>query len=157
MPLERGRDQLVLRTGEAVEIPFHVTLLFSTNLQPDDLADYAYLRRIPYKVFIPSCRHDQFAEILSRSCETLNVEYDDVGLRNVTSFVETVSRDGLCGALARDLVSIVAENSRQEGLAPVLSVPAIELAFQQFTGIPGGRAAARAIEEDAPVPDFYQA
>jgi hypothetical protein len=48
MALERGRDNLLLRTGESINIPFQVTLLFSSNMNPTDLADAAFLRRIPY-------------------------------------------------------------------------------------------------------------
>jgi predicted ATPase with chaperone activity len=47
MALERGRDNLLLRTGESIDVPFNITLLLSTNLNPADLADAAFLRRIP--------------------------------------------------------------------------------------------------------------
>jgi DNA-binding MarR family transcriptional regulator len=135
MSLERGRDQLLLRTGEALDVPFHVTILFSTNLNPGDLTDSAYLRRIPYKVYIPSVRRDQFTEILRRACHQYSVHYDAENIEGAVSFIERVLNGRLYGSLSRDLIGILAENFRQEGAEPVLSAEAIRLAYQQFTGV----------------------
>jgi predicted ATPase with chaperone activity len=51
--LEARSDHLTLHTGQTIEVPFDVLLMFSTNLPPQDLADEAFLRRIRYKVEIP--------------------------------------------------------------------------------------------------------
>lgn len=134
MSLERGRDQLLLRTGEAMDVPFHVTILFSTNLNPEDLADSAYLRRIPYKVHIPSCRRDQFRQILERSCRHFHVQYDDETLDKTVEFIERARNGDLNGSLSRDLIAILAENYRQSGLNARLTVEEVQLAYQQFTG-----------------------
>jgi hypothetical protein len=155
MPLERGRDQLLLRTGEMVEIPFHVTLLFSTNLNPDDLADSAYLRRIPYKVHIPACGPQQFVEILGRACESLGVACNKDSLAQASAFVSSVRDGNLSGALARDLAAIISENSRQDDLVPALSLPGVEFAYQQFTGVyyPDQQRSATPYPEEDAVPD----
>ena len=33
-----------------MQVPFEQLVIFSTNLEPDDLVDEAFLRRIPYKI-----------------------------------------------------------------------------------------------------------
>lgn len=160
MSLERGREQLMLRTGEALDMPFFVTILFSTNLNPDDLADPAYLRRIPYKVPIPDCDHDQFKSILQLACDTLRVQHDNDTLEKCVRLIESVRGDNLNGALPRDLMSILIENCRQGETQPVLTLEAMESAYRQFTGIPDGvpleTVAPRNAPDPAPEPETFE-
>ena len=53
VPLESRFDYLKLHTGKSFQIAFDEFVIFSTNLQPKDLMDPAFLRRIPYKMNIP--------------------------------------------------------------------------------------------------------
>jgi len=57
VPMENQVDYLKLNTGTSFSLPFDELLVFSTNPQPSDLMDPAFLRRIPYKIklFAPSC------------------------------------------------------------------------------------------------------
>jgi hypothetical protein len=50
IPLEKRYDFLSLSNGKKIRVPFDQLILFSTNLQPKDLVDEAFLRRIPYKI-----------------------------------------------------------------------------------------------------------
>ena len=50
MPLESRVDYLKLHTGKSFSIPFEELIIFSTNLEPEDLMDPAFLRRLPYKI-----------------------------------------------------------------------------------------------------------
>jgi len=50
VPMESRYDFLKLNTGKSFMIPFDGLLMFSTNLEPRDLMDPAFLRRIPYKI-----------------------------------------------------------------------------------------------------------
>jgi len=134
MALERGRDNLVLRTGESIEIPFHLTLFFSTNLHPAELADSAYLRRIPYKVSIPATKPTQFEDILRKVCQEFHLSFTEQELQKVISYIEATCGEKLSGSLARDLISILIENARHEGNTPSLTVSAVALAYRQFTG-----------------------
>ncbi|HEV3144873.1 MAG TPA: ATP-binding protein, partial [Gemmataceae bacterium] len=54
IPLEKRFDYLTTITGNKVEVPFDVLLIFSTNLDPNQLADEAFLRRIKFKIEVPS-------------------------------------------------------------------------------------------------------
>jgi predicted ATPase with chaperone activity len=135
MAFERGRDNLLLRTGESIDIPFHVILVFSTNLNPADLADAAFLRRIPYKVQMPPPSPSQFSEILRKVADEYRLQFSDDDLSQVVSFVDRAYNHQLSGSLARDLLSLVVDNAEHEGREPVITVAAIELAYQQFTGI----------------------
>ena len=50
VPLEKRYDFLCLPNGKKIRVPFDQLILFSTNLEPRQLVDEAFLRRIPYKI-----------------------------------------------------------------------------------------------------------
>jgi hypothetical protein len=63
VPLQSRIDFLKLHTGKAFEIPFDELVIFSTNLEPADLMDPAFLRRIPYKLETNSPSDAEFIQI----------------------------------------------------------------------------------------------
>ncbi len=138
MALERGRDNLLLRTGESIEVPFHITILFSTNLNPSDLADSAYLRRVPYKSYMPPAGPQRFADILGVVVEKQGMQATAADVLAVAKFLDDATGHDLSGSLARDLVTIVIDNAEHEGRDVSFDVPSFELAYRQFTGIPDG-------------------
>ncbi len=75
--LEGGVDHLTLHTGQTIEVPFDVLVLFSTNLPPDRLADEAFLRRIRYKVELPNPTRDEYRQIFRQECASRGVAYND--------------------------------------------------------------------------------
>jgi hypothetical protein len=66
LPLDRRVDYLSLRYGFAFQVPFELTLVFSTNLEPAELADEAFMRRVPNKIYIEAVCPDVFDEIFKR-------------------------------------------------------------------------------------------
>ena len=52
VPLDRRVDYLTLASGMKFQVPFELMVVFSTNLDPHDLADEAFLRRIQTKVLV---------------------------------------------------------------------------------------------------------
>ncbi len=52
LPLEDRHDYLTIASGKKFEVPFEQLIIFSTNLDPRDLVDDAFLRRIRHKVAI---------------------------------------------------------------------------------------------------------
>src|SRR5581483_4297577 len=69
VPMEERVDHLSLHSGDTLEVPFDVLLIFSTNLQPSQLGDEAFFRRIRHKIHIPDPTREQFLEILARVCQ----------------------------------------------------------------------------------------
>jgi predicted ATPase with chaperone activity len=63
VPLDRRVDHLNLRHGIKFEIPFELMVVFSTNLDPDELADEAFLRRIQNKIYIEPVSAEVFDTI----------------------------------------------------------------------------------------------
>ena len=61
VPLEKRHDFLLLASGRKFMVPFDQLIVFSTNLEPKDLVDEAFLRRIPYKIEIENPTADSSA------------------------------------------------------------------------------------------------
>jgi hypothetical protein len=76
VPLDRRVDYLTLSYGIKFQIPFEMMVVFSTNLNPDDLADATFLRRIQNKVFVEPVDVATFNEIwrrvaIQKNCRTI--------------------------------------------------------------------------------------
>ena len=66
VPLDRRVDYLTLASGMKFQVPFELMVVFSTNLNPNSLADEAFLRRIQTKVEVEEVNDAIFDEILRR-------------------------------------------------------------------------------------------
>src|SRR5690606_20955831 len=60
IPLENRVDYLSLSSGKKIQLPFEQLIIFSTNLEPHDLADDAFLRRIPFKIEVGAPTQEEF-------------------------------------------------------------------------------------------------
>jgi predicted ATPase with chaperone activity len=75
VPLEKRYDFLNLPKGKKVQVPFDQLIVFSTNLEPRDLVDEAFLRRIPYKIEVTDPTEDEFRMLLKRMCVAMQITY----------------------------------------------------------------------------------
>ncbi len=69
VPLEKGFDILSLHTGKKFNIPFDQLVVFSSNMLPEELGDGASLRRIYFKIHIPSPTPSDYLQIFEDACE----------------------------------------------------------------------------------------
>jgi predicted ATPase with chaperone activity len=75
VPLENRQDYLTLASGKKIQVPFEQLIIFSTNLEPEDLVDEAFLRRIPYKIEITNPSTEEFHYLFKLYCGTFGCEY----------------------------------------------------------------------------------
>jgi hypothetical protein len=83
VPLESRVDYLKLHTGKSFSIPFEELVMFSTNLDPEDLMDPAFLRRLPYKIEIGSPSLKIYKRIFQIEAERLGIELDDITFEGI--------------------------------------------------------------------------
>lgn len=76
LPLEERIDFLSLATGKKFAVPFEQLIIFSTNLDPKELVDEAFLRRIKHKILIGSPSRDLYTEIFQLVCGLRDIEYN---------------------------------------------------------------------------------
>jgi predicted ATPase with chaperone activity len=76
VPLESKIDFLRLQSGQTLEVPFKQFIVFSTNLDPAELVDGAFLRRIQMKVEVGDPDEKLFYQIFVRMCQHYNIAFD---------------------------------------------------------------------------------
>jgi DNA-binding Lrp family transcriptional regulator len=68
VPLESRVDYLKLNNGKNFMVPFEEMVIFSTNLEPEDLMDPAFLRRLPYKIEVAGPGIESYRRIFEGEC-----------------------------------------------------------------------------------------
>lgn len=76
LPLEDRHDFLTVASGKKFQVPFEQLIIFSTNLDPKDLVDDAFLRRIRHKVGINAPTREVYEKIFMANCKRLGMNYD---------------------------------------------------------------------------------
>jgi hypothetical protein len=77
VPMERRVDYLKFVSGGKITVPFEAFLIFSTNQNPEQLGDEAFLRRIQYKMLLRSPDEQEFTTIFQRFCESKRLPFPD--------------------------------------------------------------------------------
>jgi hypothetical protein len=75
VPLEKRFDFLNMANGKKIKVPFDQLIIFSTNLEPRELVDEAFLRRIPYKIEAVDPSEAEFRALFELMAPKLGIEY----------------------------------------------------------------------------------
>jgi len=75
VPLEKRYDFLNMPSGKKIQVPFDQLIIFSTNLEPKDLVDGAFLRRIPYKIEVPDPSQAEFEALFKLMSPIMGFEF----------------------------------------------------------------------------------
>ena len=129
VPMERRVDYLSFLTGGKMTAPFETFLVFSTNLNPEDLGDEAFLRRIQYKMLLRGPSESEFVRIFENFCTTRKIPCTrSVVLR----FIEKHYRDGkqFRRCHPRDVLSHVLNLIHFEKLPLELTEQILDRAFE---------------------------
>ncbi len=132
IPLERRVDYLTLITGNKLQIPFDELLIFSTNLDPKDLMDDAFLRRIRYKIHIVPPTIDEFREIFKRTCAQRSIEYNEAALGYIYNEYYVKLGMQLRSCHPRDLLDQLMDIARYLRVKPMLAKELIDLACKSY-------------------------
>ncbi len=132
VPLEKRIDFLTLHTGRKFEIPFEALIVFSTNLEPKDLVDEAFLRRIRHKIEVQDPTWQEFAEIFKRVAAAKKVAITDTGLAYLVQehYIKAKRPPRACHA--RDLLDQIIDISRYLNIPPTLSKELVDRAAESY-------------------------
>lgn len=132
VPLEKKVDYLALQTGKKIQVPFDVLIVFSTNLNPKELVDDAFLRRIRHKIEVPNPSPAEFRSIFQLVCKGKQIPYSDDGLRHLLQeHYMKVGRD-LRSCHPRDLCDQILDEAKYRGIAPAMSKELIDRACEAY-------------------------
>ena len=131
VPLDRRIDFLTLAGGKKFEMPFDLFVVFSTNLDPRELADEAFLRRIQTKIKVDYVTPEQFDEISRRVCVEFGLDCD-IGIIEELRSVLSRHKQPLRACYPRDIIQHLRWAARYEGQQPQVSLAAVEEACRSY-------------------------
>lgn len=138
LPMEENVDYLSMNTGQHFRTPFDVVLVFSTNLQPRDLVDDAFLRRIGYKIGFDALEPQRYHMIWQRVCDARGIRYDVELCQFMIDSLYVPTGTPLLPCHPRDLIGMALDRSIYADDRIGLSVSALRWAWDNyFISTPG--------------------
>ena len=132
VPLEKGCDYLTLHTGKKFEVPFRQLVVFSTNLNPADLVDEAFLRRLRYKIEIPNPSPDTYEAIFRGACERRHIPYDGNAVVYLMEHKYRALGVEPRACHPRDLLDIIVDEANFRRIPPMLTPELLDLAWASY-------------------------
>ncbi|MGQ9600185.1 MAG: ATP-binding protein [Anaerolineae bacterium] len=132
VPLEKRYDYLTLHTGQKIEVPFEVLIVFCTNLAPRDLVDEAFLRRIRHKIYVGDPSVENFVEIFRRECALRRIPFDEKGVDYLLREYYAKTGQPLRACHPRDLLDEIVDIARYRNIPPTLSPELIDRACRAY-------------------------
>jgi hypothetical protein len=158
VPLESRVDYLTLHTGKKFELFFDVLIVFATNLNPESLADEAFLRRIPYKIYAKNPTIDEFSRIFELNCRRQQLAFDPVVIEYLDRRYYQPRGLEMRSCHPRDLIAQVMDMCRYQGRTPQITRELLDQACKSyFLEEQASRLAARAGRENPSQPRRTQA
>jgi hypothetical protein len=137
VPMEEGRDYLQLQSGQHFSVLFDVILVFSTNLDPHELTDDAFLRRIGYKIKFTPLSDEQYHAIWKQVCALHAVDYDPLVCQRIVDELHRPSGTPLLPCHPRDLIDMALDHAAYVGTSDELCIESLRWAWQNYFLKPG--------------------
>lgn len=132
VPLDRRVDYLTLRYGVKFQIPFETMVVFSTNLEPSDLADEAFLRRIHNKILIEPVEPWAFDQIFGRVSQAKGLHPEAESSEYLRKLCLREGRTELRACYPSDIMNIMLSIARYEGRPPAMTKADLERASNLY-------------------------
>ena len=132
VPLDRRVDYLTLRYGVKFQIPFELMVVFSTNLDPSDLADEAFLLRIHNKIYVDAVDTEAFDQIFSRVVQARNIQTETDSAEYLRKLCLREGRTELRACYPGDICNILMSIGRYEGRSAIMTKPELERATSLY-------------------------
>jgi len=114
VPLDRRVDYLTLRYGAKFEVPFEMFVVFATNLDPTELAEEAFLRRIKNKVYVGAVDSQLFDEIFKRMVAERNLPCEPGSVEVLRNLCIEQGAENLRACYPADILNILVSISRYD-------------------------------------------
>ncbi len=132
IPMEDRKDYLSLGGGRHFSVPFDVVLVFTTNMNPLELADEAFLRRIGYKIEFPALNRDQYLSVWRKECERRGVPFDDVSFAFLVDELHASNNVPFLPCHPRDLLGIAVDRAKYLQEPKRLSAESLRWAWKNY-------------------------
>jgi predicted ATPase with chaperone activity len=132
VPMERGEDYLMLRSGGKFGIPFNMVLAFCSNLRPQDLEDSAFLRRMGQKVEIGALSPADYRKVYDGVCAARGIASDEDCFGQLLALHARAGSRPLLACYPRDLLNLVASRAIFLGVEPRPAGDLLEWAWRVY-------------------------
>ncbi len=132
VPLDRRVDYLTLAGGKKFDVPFDLLVVFATNLDPRELADEAFLRRIQNKIKVGYVSPEQFHEISRRVCQKLGLTYNAAVIDRLIDVLAKELKQPLRACYPRDVIHQICWAAAYQGKRPQLELEAVAQACRNY-------------------------
>jgi hypothetical protein len=132
VPLDRNVDYLTLRYGVKFQIPFELMVVFSTNLEPADLADEAFLRRIHNKIYVEAVDAQSFDQIFARVVQSRKIQAEPDSAEYLRKLCLREGRTELRACYPADICQILLSIGKYEGREAIMSKSELERAASLY-------------------------
>jgi SpoVK/Ycf46/Vps4 family AAA+-type ATPase len=130
--MEARVDHLSLNSGETIEIPFELLLVFSTNIPPNQLGDEAFFRRIRHKIEVGDPDEEAFLRILQMACAQHRIPYSPEGGRYLIERYYRPRSRHFRGVHPRDIIDLLLDISSFQGADPAFTREWVDLACSSY-------------------------
>jgi len=132
VPLEKRYDFLTLNTGKKIQVPFDQLIVFSTNLEPKELVDDAFLRRIPYKINVTDPTEAEFRQLFKIMCENFKLAHNEEAVEHLIEHHYRVKGRPFRACQPRDLLLQIIDRARYHGIDPVVTADGFDTACENY-------------------------
>jgi SpoVK/Ycf46/Vps4 family AAA+-type ATPase len=113
-------------------MPFDVLIVFSTNLEPKDLVDEAFLRRIRHKIFVGNPSLEEYRELFKRYCKVKDVPYNEQSLIWLLKEYYQKRHIEPRACHPRDILDELLDIARYLNIVPIMSVELLQHACESY-------------------------
>jgi len=132
VPLERKHDFLNTPSGKKIQVPFNQLIVFATNLEPKELVDEAFLRRIPYKIEAVDPTEEEFRNLFRMLAPKYHMEFREEPIEHLINAHYRKTERPFRYCHARDILMQVQNHCVFHDRAPELTVEAIDAAVRNY-------------------------
>lgn len=132
VPLERRTDFITFHTGMKIEIPFDQLVVFATNLEPRELVDEAFLRRIRYKIKIDHPELSEYKEIFKRVCDSNGIAFNEDVFNYLIERFYHRNNVKLNSCHCRDIIDNLVDDAHYHAVKPELTKQTISTAWESY-------------------------
>lgn len=134
-PLENRVDALHVSSGRTFQVPFDCLVIFSTNLDPWNLIDEAFLRRVPFSIHVPDPTEDEFRQVFHAEARRSKVKFENEHLEYLIEKHYKQANRALRFCHPRDLISHIRNACDFRGQDATISEESIDFAVTNMLSL----------------------
>ncbi|MGV2290627.1 ATP-binding protein [Trinickia sp. YCB016] len=135
MPLDRHIDLFTLQSGSRFSAPFDVWPVFSSNLEPAQLGDEAFLRRLGSKLHVGPLALEDYRAVFDAYCANLGLTCTQAVFDYLLHHLHMTSGKPFMACYPRDLLDLVCASLHYRGAALEVTEDGLRDAWHSYFGM----------------------